>query len=258
MKTAPFTPCRALRALTAAALAIFAFNATGALASGGDVLLDTAPINLNDQASLQRGARNFVNYCLNCHNAAFMRYSALTKIGLSEQQIRDNLMFTSEKFGDTMVSALDPQDAKDWFGGLPPDLTLVARVRGSDWLYTFLRSFHRDDDSPTGWNNVVFKNVAMPHVLHDLQGTQVLAKAGEKPGHGGHLEPVMKLAVDRAGTMSTEEYDRFVTDLVNYMTYMAEPARMQRSQIGIVVLFFLVIAFFVSLWLKNEYWKDVK
>jgi len=261
MNTAPFTLCstmRAMRSLTAVALTAIAFNSPGALASGGEVALDKAPINLNNHASLQRGARNFVNYCLNCHNAAFMRYSALTKIGLSEQQIRDNLMFTTEKFGDTMVSALDAKDAKDWFGVLPPDLTLVARVRGSDWLYTFLRSFHRDDASPSGWNNVVFINTAMPHVLHDLQGTQLLTKVGEKPGHGGHVEPVMKLAVDRAGTMSAAEYDQFIVDLVNYMTYMAEPARVQRGQIGILVLFFLAIFFFVSLWLKHEYWKDVK
>lgn len=247
-----------MRTLTAVALATLTLNTTGALASGDEVSLDRAPINLQNQASLQRGARNFINYCLNCHNAAFMRYSALTQIGLTEQQIRDNLLFTTDKFGDTMVSALDPQDAKEWFGGLPPDLTLAARVRGSDWLYTFLRSFHRDDASPTGWNNVVFKNVGMPHVLHDLQGTQVLQKTGEKPGHGGHLEPVMNLAMDRAGTMSPAEYDQFVVDLVNYMTFMAEPVRVQRGQIGVVVLFFLVIAFFVTLWLKHEFWKDVK
>lgn len=258
MKTSPLFLRRILHALAAAAIATCTLHAPCVQASGAEAPLDRAPINLQDQASLQRGARNFINYCLNCHNAAFMRYSALTKIGLDEQQIRDNLMFTSDKFGDTMVSALDPQDAKDWFGGLPPDLTLVARVRGSDWLYTFLRSFHRDDASPTGWNNVVFKNVAMPNVLHDLQGTQVLSKAGERPGHGGHLEPVMKLAVDRPGTMSATEYDRFVIDLVNYMTYMAEPARVQRTQIGILVLFFLTIMFLVSLWLKHEYWKDVK
>ena len=261
MKTALFIlsrTIRATRALTVVALAILTLNSIGALASGDEVALDRAPINLRDQASLQRGARNFINYCLNCHNAAFMRYSALTQIGLSEQQIRDNLMFTTDKFGDPMVSALDPQDAKEWFGGLPPDLTLAARVRGSDWIYTFLRSFHRDDASPTGWNNAVFKNVGMPNVLHDLQGTQVLTKVGERPGHGGHMEPVMKLAVDRAGTMSAAEYDRFVSDLVNYMTYMAEPARAQRTQLGVLVLLFLVPAFFVSLWLKHEYWKDVK
>ena len=247
-----------LRVLVAAPLAALALNASTAMASGGDVALDKAPVNLHDQASLQRGARNFVNYCLNCHNAAFMRYSALTQIGLTEQQIKDNLMFTTDKFGDAMISALDPNDAKEWFGGVPPDLTLVARVRGSDWLYTFLRSFHRDDAAPTGWNNTLFRNVGMPNVLHDLQGTQVLAKVGEKRGHDEHMEPVMKLTVDRAGSMSAVEYDHFVADLVNYLTYMAEPARAERMQVGVFVLFFLVIAFFVTLWLKHEYWKDVR
>ena len=261
MKTATLTTFPAMCSFRAVAATVFTallMNTGSAFASSADVSLDRAPINLHDQGSLQRGARNFVNYCLNCHNAAFMRYSALTQIGLTEQQIRDNLMFTTDKFGDTMVSALDAQDAKDWFGGVPPDLTLAARVRGSDWLFTFLRSFHRDDSTPTGWNNTVFKNVAMPNVLHNLQGTQVMAKVGEKRGHDGKMEPVMKLTVDRPGTMTTAEYDLFVNDLVNYMTFMAEPVRAERSRIGVIVLFFLVFAFFVALWLKHEYWKDVK
>jgi ubiquinol-cytochrome c reductase cytochrome c1 subunit len=233
--------------------------ASSAFASGGaDVHLDRAPINLKDMASLQRGARTFINYCLNCHNAQFMRYSHLTQIGLTEQQIKDNLMFTTEKIGDTMVSALDPADAKDWLKSVPPDLTLSARVRGSDWLYTYMRGFYRDDTSPTGWNNTVFKGVSMPHVLHDLQGTQAMVQVGERRDHDGKMEPVMKLAIDRAGSMSAGEYDRNVADLVNYMTYMAEPARTQRTQLGVLVLFFLVIAFFVTLALKHEYWKDVK
>ena len=240
-------------------LASMSITAASAFAAGGaEVHLDSAPINLKDTASLQRGAKTFVNYCLNCHNAQFMRYSHLTQIGLTEQQIKDNLMFTTDKIGDTMVSALDPADAKDWFGGVPPDLTLSARVRGSDWLYTYLRGFYRDDTSTTGWNNTVFKNVAMPHVLHDLQGTQEKAKVGEKRGHDGKMEPVMKLGIDRAGSMTPGEYDRYIADLVNYMTYMAEPARVQRTQLGVLVLFFLVIAFFLTLWLKHEYWKDVK
>ena len=239
-------------------LASLSFAAASAFASGADVHLDVAPINLKDTASLQRGAKTFINYCLNCHNAQFMRYSHLTQIGLTEQQIKENLLFTTTKFGDTMVSALDPVDAKDWFGGVPPDLTLAARVRGSDWLYTYLRGFYRDEASATGWNNTVFKNVAMPHVLHDLQGTQTMGQVGERHGHDGKMEPVMKLGVDRAGTMSAAEYDRYIADLVNYMTYMAEPARTQRTQLGVLVLFFLAIAFFITLWLKNEYWKDVK
>lgn len=239
--------------------ASISFAAASAFASGGaDVHLDTAPINLKDTASLQRGAKVFINYCLNCHNAQFMRYSHLTQIGLTEQQIKENLLFTTDKFGDNMISALDPVDAKDWFGGVPPDLTLSARVRGSDWLYTYMRGFYRDDEAPSGWNNTVFKNVAMPHVLHDLQGTQAMVKVGERRGHDGKMEPIMKPAVERAGSLSPAEYDRYVADLVNYMTYMAEPARTQRMQLGVLVLFFLVIAFFVTLWLKHEYWKDVK
>ena len=233
--------------------------ASPAFASGGaEVHLDRAPINLKDMASLQRGARTFINYCLNCHNAQFMRYSHLTQIGLTEQQIKDNLLFTTDKIGDTMVSALDPADAKDWLKSVPPDLTLSARVRGSDWLYTYMRGFYRDDTSPTGWNNTVFKGVSMPHVLHDLQGTQAMVQVGERRDHDGKMEPVMKLAIDRAGSMSAGEYDRNIADLVNYMTYMAEPARTQRTQLGVLVLFFLVIAFFVTLALKHEYWKDVR
>lgn len=260
MKTNLFSSSvRRLCALVAVPLAALVLYSPSAFASSGaGVVLDTAPVNLQDQPSLQRGARNFVNYCLNCHNAAYMRYSALTQIGLSEQQIKDNLMFTTDKFGAPMISALDPRDAKEWFGGVPPDLTLVARVRGPDWLYTFLRSFHRDDTSPTGWNNRVFNGVSMPHVLHDLQGTQILAKVGEKRGHDGHMEGVMKLTVDRAGSMTTAEYDHFTADLVNYLVYMAEPARAQRTQLGVFVLMFLTLAFFVSLWLKHEYWKDVR
>ena len=128
----------------------------------------------------------------------------------------------------------------------------------ADWLYTYLRGFYRDDAAPSGWNNTVFKNVAMPHVLHDLQGTQAMVKVGERRGHDGKMEPIMKLGMDRAGSMSTGDYDRYAADLVNYMTYMAEPARTQRTQLGVLVLFFLVFAFFITLWLKHEYWKDVK
>jgi ubiquinol-cytochrome c reductase cytochrome c1 subunit len=247
---------RTLIAAPALALCLLTSSAV-VFAASEEVALDSAPINLKDQASLQRGAKTFVNYCMNCHNASFMRYSHLTDIGLTEDQIKANLMFGTDKIGDTMISALDPKDAKEWFGGLPPDLTLVARVRGSDWLYTFLRSFHRDDAAPTGWNNTVFKNVGMPNVLHDLQGTLVLKQAGEKDEHGKKV-PIMKLAVDRAGTMDQMEYDLFIKDLVNYLTYMGEPARPARTQLGVIVLLFLVIAFFATLWLKNEYWKDVK
>ncbi len=232
--------------------------AAPAFASGGSMKLDTAPINLHDEASLQRGARNFVNYCLNCHSAQFMRYGALTQIGLTEKQIADNLILTGAKPGDAMVTHLDPKDAKEWLKSVPPDLTLVARSRGPDWLYTFLRGFYRDDKAPSGWNNTAFPATSMPHVLHDLQGTQAWVKVGERPGHDGQPEAVMKLAVERAGTMTQAEYDHFVADLVNFLTFMAEPARNQRTQLGLWVLALMTLGFFISLWLKNEYWKDVK
>ena len=140
--------------------------------------LDHAPVNLQDKVSLQRGARTFVNYCLNCHSAAYMRYSRLEDLGLTEQQIKDNLLLATDKIGDTMTVALTPKDGKDWFGAAPPDLSVVARSRSPDWLYTYLRSYYRDDASPTGWNNEAFPNVAMPHVLHELQGTPVMQKVG--------------------------------------------------------------------------------
>jgi len=235
--------------------ALFAVSSP-AFASGDTVHLDRAPVNLTDKVSLQRGAKYFVNYCLNCHSAAYMRYSRLEDLGLTEQQIKENLMFTTDKVGDTMVSALNPKDAKEWFGGVPPDLTVASRVRGADWLYTYLRTYYRDDKSPTGWNNKAFPNVGMPHVLHELQGTQVLKQDGERKDHDG--KPIMKLALERPGTLKPIEYDAMVGDLVNYMVYMGEPAGKQRTQIGVFVLFFLSVFFVVAVLLKNEYWKDVK
>lgn len=229
-----------------------------AQASGGEVQLDHAPINLHDQASLQRGAKYFVNYCLNCHAASYMRFSRLQDLGLTEQQIKDNLMFTTDKIGDTMTTALNPIDAKDWFGGVPPDLSVVSRSRGSDWLYTYLRRYYRDDTSPTGWNNEAFPNVGMPHVLQELQGTQAMKQVGERKGHDGKIEPILKLVVDKPGTLNTREYDQLVADLVNYITYMGEPSRSHRTQIGVIALFFLGVLFVLALMLKHEYWKDIK
>ncbi len=246
-----------MKTLLRTCLAALVLTSAPAFASTDTVALDVAQINLHDKASLQRGARNFVNYCMNCHSAQFMRYSHLKDIGLTEEQIKTNLMFGTDKIGDTMTTALDPKDAKDWFGAPPPDLTLVARVRGQDWLYTFLRGFYRDDASPSGWNNTVFKNVGMPHTLHDLQGTQRLNKVGEREDHGKKVA-VMKLEMDRPGSMDQKTYDAFVRDLVNYLTYMGDPGRTRDSQLGVLALFFLVLAFFAALWLKNEYWKDVK
>ncbi|HYA19418.1 MAG TPA: cytochrome c1 [Burkholderiales bacterium] len=219
--------------------------------------LDTAPVNSYDNISLQRGARTFVNYCLTCHNAMYMRYKRLEDLGLTDQQIKDNLMFAvAKRVGDTMTVAMDKNDAKDWFGTTPPDLSVIARARGADWLYTYLRSFYRDDTTHTGWNNTVFPRVGMPNVLHELQGTQVLKTEVETDAQG-HKHEVQKLVLESPGTLTPVEYDMMVADLVNYLVFMAEPEKTFRITLGIYVLFFLAIAFVLTYMLKLEFWKDV-
>jgi ubiquinol-cytochrome c reductase cytochrome c1 subunit len=229
-----------------------------AWASEGGVALDRAPINPNDKISLQRGAAAFVNHCLNCHSAGVMRYARLQDLGLSEAQIRDNLIFTEAKVGDTMAAAMDAKVAKAAFGVVPPDLSLAARSRSADWLYTYLRSFYRDPESRSGWNNTAFPNVAMPHVLSEYQGSQVLQVEEKMDPHTGDKVVTSKLVLDRPGTMSRLEYDQYVADLVNYLAFMAEPAQTSRKHWGILVLFFLAGFFVLTLLLKQEYWKDVR
>lgn len=221
-----------------------------AFASGGELHLDKAPDRSRDYAALQNGAKVFVNYCLNCHAASFMRYNRLRDIGLTEQQIKDNLLFTQEKVGELMTIAMRRDEAKQWFGAAPPDLTVIARARasefgsGADWLYTYLRSFYRDDSRPSGWNNVVFPNVAMPHVLWELQGEQELG-----PDH--------KLVLAKPGLMKPEEFDALVGDLVGFLNYMGEPVQNYRKQLGVAVLIALAVLFVLTYSLKREYWKDV-
>lgn len=223
--------------------------------------LEKAPINIQDTESIQRGAQTFVNYCLSCHSAVSMRYNRLQDIDLTEQQIKDNLMFTTDKVGSTMSVAMDKGDAKKWFGANPPDLSVVARSRGADWLYAYLRGFYRDPSRPTGWNNTVFDKVGMPHVLSEWQGEQVLKVTKDKEGHE---EKVLELV--KPGSMTkivegkpvTAEYDQRVADLVNYLVFMAEPAQVKRFQIGYVVLLFLGLVLLpLTYFLKKEYWKDV-
>ena len=205
-----------------------------------------APISMSDKASLQRGAKNFVNYCLNCHSANYMRYNRLQDIGLTDKQIKDNLLFAGEKVGETMRISMNPKDAKKWFGAAPPDLSVEVRARGADWVYAYLRSFYKDDTRPTGWNNQVFDKVAMPHVLYELQGVQVL-------DHETHT-----LTLEKAGKLSPEEYDQFVGDLTNYLAFMAEPAKQSRLWIGVVVLLFLSVLYVLVKKIKVEYWKDIR
>lgn len=224
-----------------------------ALASGGNVHLDKWPGSVSDKAGLQNGAKLFVNYCLNCHGASYMRYKNLVDLGLTEQQVIDNLMFTSEKIGGLMTVAARSDEQKLWFGATPPDLTIIARARGelgnvgagADWLYTYLRSFYRDENRPTGWNNTVFENVGMPHILYGLQGQQVL----------NHETHKLELAVP--GQMAPAEFDKAVSDLVGFMVWMGEPQQEYRKKLGWFVLAFLGLLFVLAYSLKKEYWKDI-
>ncbi len=219
----------------------------GSVAIANEVHIDVkAPINAGDHASLQRGAKIFVNYCLNCHSANYMRYNRLQDIGLSEKQIKDNLLFAGEKVGEPMRISMNPKDAKKWFGAAPPDLSVEVRARGADWVYAYLRSFYKDDSRPTGWNNLVYDKVAMPHVLYEMQGVQVL-------DHETH-----RLKVERAGKLSPQEYDQFVGDLTNYLAFMAEPAKQSRYWIGLAVLAFLSVLLVLAKKVKAEYWKDIR
>jgi ubiquinol-cytochrome c reductase cytochrome c1 subunit len=233
------------------------------------VKLDRLPADVSpsDPASLQRGAQVFVNYCMGCHSANYMRYNRLTDLGLTEPQILDNLVFTGVKVGDLMKTAMDARDSKEWFGAPPPDLTVIARARasgagsGADWLYSYLRGFYRDPSRPNGWNNTVFPNVGMPHVLWQLQGEQVLkTEARTIPvGSQGDVEQreVQKLVLSKPGAMKPAEYDRMVADLVNYLSYMSEPVRSFRVRLGIYVLLFLGVLLVLAYLVKNEYWKDI-
>lgn len=237
-------------------LALLTFLPLAAFAAEGLVKLDRAPVNLTDKPSLQRGAQVFVNYCLNCHSASYMRYNRLTDLGLTEAQIRDNLMFAAERVGDTMTVAMRPADAARWLGAPAPDLTVISRSRGADWLYTYMRTFYRDPSRPLGWNNLAFPNVGMPHVLYELQGTNALRIESKTDG-AGHAHEVRTLEMERPGRMTTLEYDRMVGDLVNYLVYMGEPAALTRVQIGVYVMLFLVLLVSVTWLLKRAYWKDV-
>jgi ubiquinol-cytochrome c reductase cytochrome c1 subunit len=229
-----------------------------AAASTAKLHLEPAPINPHDKLSLQRGAQIFVNHCLNCHSASSMRYGRLADLGLTEAQIRDNLLLAGEKVGEPMTTSLDARDAKAFFGVVPPDLSLIARSRHPDWLYTYLKSFYKDPSTKTGWNNTVFPNVAMPHVLWEYQGDQRLSVTERMDPHTGDKVEARKLVLDRPGTLRPVEYDQYLADLVNFLAYMGEPAQASRKLWGILVLFFLAGFFVLALLLKKEYWKDVR
>lgn len=251
-----------------AALVLAAPMSLAVAAGGGHY--EPVELNPRDQVSLQRGAQIFVNNCLSCHSAAAMRFNRLQDIGLTEEQIKQNLMFTTDKVGDVMQAHMNPNDAKKWFGATPPDLTLIARSRGADYIYAYLRGFYKDPTRPTGWNNVVFDKVGMPHPLWEQQGVQAvkLDDQGQpiwiEDEHGNkkpdlYWESTGTLSrMTKEGKVITADYDEYARDLTNFMAYMAEPAQVQRKQIGYIVLIFLIAVLLpLAYFLKKEFWKDV-
>lgn len=215
------------------------------LIASGSTHLEKINLDPTDQASLQKGAKLFVNYCLNCHNAAFMRYSRMAKdLGLSEEEVTKNLMFASTKISDTMTVAMPSAESKKWFGTTPPDLSVITRARGADWVYTYLKSFYLDANRPFGVNNLIFKDVGMPHVLWELQGY-----AKEEQG---------TLKIVTSGSQSPEQYEATVKDLVNFMAYMGEPSILERLHLRPWVMLFVALFALLAYLLKKEYWKDIQ
>jgi ubiquinol-cytochrome c reductase cytochrome c1 subunit len=247
-------------------IATLVFLPALALASEGEFALDHAPDHTKDLAALQNGARLFVNYCLSCHSASSLRYNKLQDIGLTEEQIKNNLLFTSDKVGGMMTIAMSAKDAKEWFGATPPDLSVIARAKssgagtGADWLYTYLRTFYKDDTRATGWNNLTFPNVGMPHVLWELQGVREARFEDEKDPHDAN-KVVHKFAGFQQvtpGKLTALEYDQSVADLVSFMSWMAEPAQNTRKKLGAWVLMFLGVFIVITWRLNASYWKDIK
>jgi ubiquinol-cytochrome c reductase cytochrome c1 subunit len=255
-----------MKKLIVCLLAALSF-AVPAFASEGGMVLDRFPVEkVNDPAALQNGARLFVNYCLNCHSASFARYNRMRDIGLTEDQIKKNLLFSAEKVGENMKVAIDPRQAKDWFGATPPDLSVISRSRGSaggsgaDYLYTYLRTFYRDDTRPTGWNNLAFPNVGMPHALWELQGQRVAKFEEEADPHeeGKKVHVFKGFEQVQPGQLNELEYDNAVADLVAYLKWMGEPVAESRVRIGVWVLIYLAFFTLIAWRLNAAYWKDVK
>jgi ubiquinol-cytochrome c reductase cytochrome c1 subunit len=239
------------------ALLLAAFSGVG-MASGG-AHLEAADVDLNNQASLQRGAKYFANYCMNCHSAEYMRFGRLGRdLGLDEGMLKDNLMFVPGiKVGETMQVAMPKSAAAEWFGTPPPDLSLVARSRGADWLNTYLKSFYTDEERTFGVNNLVFKEVGMPHVLEGLQGVQKPVYHTEEAADGSAREVIDHLELVSEGSLTPAEYNQFVRDLVTFLVYLGEPAQLERRSIGHWVLLFMLVFTVLAYLLKLEFWKDL-
>jgi len=244
-------------------LAIYLFIATMLLpvasltvsASGG-AGIEHSGANINDRGSLQRGAKWYVNYCLGCHSLAYMRYNRLAEdLGLTEDMVMQNLVDSDAKFGDTMDISMHPEQSKAWFGKAPPDLSLIGRSRGADWVFSYLRGFYQDESG--GWNNTVLENASMPHVLWQLQGIQKPVYRQET-GEGGFVHEVIDhFVLATPGTQTPQEYEETARDIAAFLDYAGEPAKLKRKSIGVWVILFLALFTFIAYLLKAEYWRDV-
>lgn len=255
--------------ITFSFLLVLGLLSTNVFAAGGQgAALDEAPLNMRDKTSLQNGATLFMNYCLSCHSAAYSRYNRVAEdLEIPAELLKENLMFTTEKEGDLMISTMPVEDAKRWFGVAPPDLTLVSRVRKPNWIYTYLRAFYLDESSPSGWNNSLFENVAMPHALYELQGVQRMVGKVEKDDlqiDSAHAEERdykivgdAKFELVHEGMLTPAEFDKAMLDLTAFLVYLAEPAQLQRKSIGVYTLAFLILLMILCYMLKLEYWRDV-
>lgn len=244
---------RTFTALLLALVVAFAASPSAFAEEGGGY--PNANINVHDQASLQRGARLFMNYCVGCHSLKYLRYSQMAAgLGLTEQQVMDNLNFTGAKFGEPIISAMPEADAEKWFNKAPPDLSLEVSAKGADWVSAYLKSFYLDPATPSGWNNTVFPNVAMPFPLWQLQGEQVPVM---NPAEGGNPATVKELKLSHPGSMTPAQYDQAVRDLTAFLAWVSSPDELVRSHIGAWVVLYLVLFTLFALVLKKEYWKDV-
>ena len=235
-------------------LAGLVVSGVAAASSGGS--LQQAGTDLGDQASLQRGAALYMNYCAGCHSLKYLRYSRIAEdLGLTEEQVQASLNLSGAKVGEQVHVAMSAEDAQEWFGQVPPDLSLVSRVRGSDWIYTYLKSFYLDDERPLGWNNTLFPNASMPNPLWMMQGLQ-RAEFGPLDEATGE-RPVERLVIAEPGNAAPAEYDQAVRDITNFLEYVGEPAALKRHDLGVWVILFLAFFTFLAWLLKKEYWRDV-
>ena len=242
-------------------IARLAFAATGLLFSAAALAASGGPVqqagnDLSDRASLQRGAQGYMNYCAGCHSLKYLRYSRMGEdLGLTEEEVMSSLNFTGAKYGEQIHVALTAAEGEKWFGKMPPDLSLISRVRGSNWIYTYLKSFYLDESRPLGWNNTLFPNASMPNPLWELQGLQH-AEFGEPDAATGERHPE-RLVVAQPGRLSAQEFDQVARDITNFLEYAGEPAALKRQALGVWVILFLVLLTFLAYLLKQEYWKDV-